>query len=137
MVEHYHLRVSTRGRRTYEITRDVSRLVRESGIKSGLCTLFIRHCSASLLINENADSSVQRDLWRFLEKLAPDNDPDYEHIYEGSDDMPAHIKSALLAVSLSIPIMDGALALGTWQGIYLWEHRVRAHERTVIVTVVG
>lgn len=135
MVQHHELRVSTRGRRSYEITDSVARFVQKSGIKSGLCTVFIRHCSASLMINENADSSVQRDLWRYLEKLVPDNDPDYEHTCEGADDMPAHIKAALLPVSLSIPIVDGAMLLGTWQGIYVWEHRVRAHERSIIVSI--
>lgn len=102
---------------------------------SGLCTLFIRHTSASLLIQENADPSARHDLEKWLNRLVPENDPLYTHTHEGPDDMPSHIKAALTATSLSIPIMNGRLALGTWQGIYLWEHRRSAHTREIVVHV--
>jgi secondary thiamine-phosphate synthase enzyme len=110
--------------------------VAEAEVKSGLCTIFIRHTSASLLIQENADPSVRRDLERFFARLAPEDFP-YEHDAEGPDDMPAHIKAALLPTSLQIPILEGELALGTWQGIYLWEHRRQSHRRQVVVHIIG
>lgn len=117
----------------HEFTDAVQSLVRESGVREGLCTLFVRHTSCSLLIQENADSTAKSDLERWLNRLVPENDELYEHTLEGSDDMPAHIKAALTAVSLSIPVVDGRLALGTWQGIYLWEHRHHPGSRTVLV----
>jgi secondary thiamine-phosphate synthase enzyme len=114
----------------------VRSVVEASGITTGLCHLFIRHTSASLLINENADPDVLRDLETFMSDLVADGDSRFIHTAEGPDDMPAHVRCALTQTSLSIPVMDGRLALGTWQGIYLWEHRHRPHDRQVVVTVV-
>lgn len=118
-------------------THEVEKLVREAGIAEGLCTLFVRHTSCSLLIQENADPTARSDLERWLNRLVPENDALYQHTLEGADDMPAHIKAALTAVSLSIPIVDGRLALGTWQGIYLWEHRHQPGRREVVVHLAG
>lgn len=129
------IRVSTAGAGLRDITQEVVRAVEEAGISEGLCTLFIRHTSASLLIQENADPDVRRDLERWLARLVPENDPIYSHTIEGPDDMPAHIKAALTAVSLSIPIMRGSPVLGRWQGIYLWEHRRARHEREIAVHI--
>ena len=121
----------------YDITHKVSAVVEKSGINEGLVTIFIRHTSTSLLLQENADPSVQDDLMTFLNRLVPEHDPIYTHTAEGPDDMPAHIKSALTAVNLSIPLMSGSMALGTWQGIYLWEHRHHPGPREVVVNVLG
>ena len=121
----------------YPFTDQVDALVREAGIAEGLCTLFVRHTSCSLLIQENADPTARSDLERWLNRLVPENDPLYQHTLEGPDDMPAHIKAALTAISLSIPIIDGRLALGTWQGIYLWEHRHQPGRREVVVHIGG
>lgn len=129
--------VETRGRGTHEITHQVQDAVAASGIRDGLCTVFIHHTSASLIINENADRDVQRDLDAFLSRLVPDGDPLFIHTMEGPDDMPAHVKTAITQTSLSIPVTGGRCALGTWQGIFLWEHRQRGHRRQVTVTVVG
>ena len=134
-MSHRTLTVQTRGKGLYEITDEVTRAVREGGVVHGLCMVFIQHTSASLTIQENADPSARRDLEAFLERLVPEGDPLYTHTAEGPDDMPSHIRSALTATSLAIPIMDGDLALGTWQGIYLWEHRRRPHRRSVVVHV--
>ena len=112
-------------------------MVRESGLSEGLCTIFIQHTSASLTIQENADPSAQRDLEAWLARLVPEDDPLYTHTTEGPDDMPAHIKAALTATSLGIPVLDGRLALGTWQGLYLWEHRERAGPRRLVVHIGG
>mgnify|MGYP001480154073 FL=1 len=135
----YQRRISiqTEGRGTYEISRQVAELVSESGIENGLCHVFIHHTSASLIITENADPSVRRDLDRFLERLIPDGDPMYEHALEGADDMPAHIRSVLTQSALSVPVANGRLALGAWQGIFLWEHRDKGTSRLVTVTVLG
>ncbi|UCH54176.1 MAG: YjbQ family protein [Pseudomonadota bacterium] len=130
-----HLSVTTRGKGLHEFTNIVRASVAEAGIDVGLCTLFVRHTSASLLIQENADPSARRDLERWLNRLVPEDDALYTHTVEGADDMPAHIKAALTATSLSIPIDDGELMLGTWQGVYLWEHRDRGCRREVIVHV--
>jgi secondary thiamine-phosphate synthase enzyme len=130
------LSVSTR-RGLVEITTPVRGVVRAAGVREGLCTVFIRHTSASLVIQENADPSVQRDLEAFLSRLAPDGDPLYTHDTEGPDDMPSHVKAALLKTSEQIPVRDGDLALGTWQGLYVWEHRSRPHRREVLVHVIG
>lgn len=119
----------------YNFTHQVVRTVREFGIAEGLCTLFIQHTSASLLIQENADPAVLTDLQNWFHRLVPERDPLYTHTLEGADDMPAHIKSVLTATSLSIPIMDGQLVLGTWQGIYLWEHRHHNGSRSVVVHI--
>ncbi len=115
------------------ITPEVVKLILNSGISEGLCTLFIRHTSASLLIQENADPSARQDLESWLNRLVPENDPLYTHTQEGADDMPAHIKSALTATSISIPIANGQLMLGIWQGIYLWEHRYYSGQRELVV----
>jgi secondary thiamine-phosphate synthase enzyme len=123
------------GQGLHEITREVAGVVADSGVEEGLCTVFIQHTSASLTIQENADPSARQDLERWLIRLVPENDPLYTHTAEGPDDMPSHIKSALTATSLSIPILDGALGLGTWQGIYLWEHRRYRSSRKVLVHV--
>jgi secondary thiamine-phosphate synthase enzyme len=131
------LTVRTRARGFYEITRDVQSRVTEVGVQTGLCTLHLQHTSASLLIQENADPDVQRDFERFFARLVLDGDPLFVHTVEGNDDMPAHVRTALTTVNLSIPIADGRLCLGTWQGIYLWEHRTRPHTRTVVVHVMG
>jgi secondary thiamine-phosphate synthase enzyme len=127
--------VETAGQGLCEITGEVRGVVRESGVSEGLCTVFIRHTSASLTIQENADPSAKWDLEQWIKKLVPEHDPMYTHTSEGPDDMPSHIKAALTATSLSIPVMDGAMVLGTWQGIYVWEHRRAGHGRRVVVHV--
>ena len=129
------LSVRTPGQGLHEVTAQVAALVRQMGVDDGLCTLFIRHTSASLVIQENADPSAKHDLERWLSRLVPEGDPFYTHDAEGPDDMPAHIKAALTATSLSIPVVHGKLGLGTWQGIYLWEHRRRGGARELIVHV--
>jgi secondary thiamine-phosphate synthase enzyme len=131
------LTVRTRARGFYEITREVQSFVSQAGVQTGLCTLHLQHTSASLLIQENADPDVQRDFERFFARLIPDGDPLFIHTVEGDDDMPAHVRTALTTVNLSIPINEGRLCLGTWQGIYLWEHRTRPHTRTVMMHVLG
>jgi secondary thiamine-phosphate synthase enzyme len=123
--------LETRGPGLTEFTAEVAAWVAAAGIREGLLTLFIRHTSASLLVQENADPAVQADLRTFFSRLAPENQPWITHRAEGSDDMPAHIRAAVLPVSLTIPVTDGRLALGTWQGIYLWEHRARPRRREV------
>ncbi len=125
------LRVPSQG--LHEFTAEAQAAVHDLGVRQGLCTLFIQHTSASLTIQENADPSAKRDLEQWLNRLVPENDPLYTHTSEGPDDMPAHIKAILTATSLSIPVLDGRLALGTWQGLYLWEHRRhRGHRRIVV-----
>jgi secondary thiamine-phosphate synthase enzyme len=131
------LHFATHARGLIEITRPVVEWVAGTGLESGLLTLFVRHTSASLVVQENADPDVRADLDRFLDRLVPDGDPLFRHRDEGPDDMPAHVRAALTAVQLSIPIADGRLALGTWQGIYLWEHRLRPHRREVALHIVG
>jgi secondary thiamine-phosphate synthase enzyme len=127
------LRCAVSGQGLYDISAPVADAVSAAGIEEGLCTLFIRHTSASLLIQENYDPSAKADMEMWLNKLVPEDDPDYTHTLEGPDDMPAHIKSALTATSVSIPVSDKKLMLGTWQGIFLWEHRHRPGEREVVV----
>jgi secondary thiamine-phosphate synthase enzyme len=131
------LTVRTPGRALVEITREVRHWVAGTGLRDGLVTLFIRHTSASLLAQENADPEVRRDLERFFARLVPDGDPLFEHVAEGDDDMPAHVRAALTQTQLSIPLVAGALALGTWQGIYVYEHRHRAHVREVALHIIG
>ena len=131
------LTIATAKRGTYDITSQVAQLVRESGAREGLATVFIHHTSASLIISENADPTVRSDLERFMAKLVPDGDPLFQHNDEGPDDMPAHVRSVLTLTSLGIPIASGKLALGVWQGIYLWEHRSAPHSRKITVTVIG
>ncbi len=129
------LRVSVPGQGLHEFTDQVEKVVASSGISEGLCTVFIQHTSASLTIQENADPSARRDLEQWLARLVREGDPLFTHTLEGADDMPSHIKSALTSISLSIPIMGGRLVLGTWQGIYLWEHRHTPGRRSVVVHV--
>lgn len=131
------LTVATRRQDLVEITRDVRAVVDEAAISAGLVTLFCRHTSASLLIQENADPDVRRDLLAFFKRLVPDGDPLYVHTMEGPDDMPAHVKAALTQTSISIPVAEGRMVLGTWQGIYLFEHRTAPHRREIVVHVVG
>lgn len=127
--------VSTSGKGLVEITRVIADAVEDSGIEEGLCTIFVRHTSASLVIQENADPAAVRDLEAWFERAVPPNDPLYTHVEEGPDDMPSHIKSALTASSLSIPIDGGRLALGTWQGVFLWEHRTAPKRRQLVIHV--
>jgi secondary thiamine-phosphate synthase enzyme len=129
--------VRTEKRGLYPITDLVQTLVRRSGMAQGLAVIHLQHTSASLLIQENADPDVQVDLDRFFERLVPDGDPLFVHTAEGEDDMPAHVRTALTAVNLSVPFARGVLALGTWQGIYLWEHRIRSHRRRIVVHLLG
>lgn len=129
--------VRTRPRSFEDVTAQVAAIVRSADAAVGLCNVFLRHTSASLLVCENADPAVRRDLERFMLRVAPDGAPEYEHDVEGPDDMPAHIRATLAGVSLTVPVRDGRLALGTWQGIYLWEHRTSPHEREVVVTVLS
>ncbi len=133
----HEIAIPTKGRGFTNFTAEVERLVAAAGFKTGLATLHLQHTSASLLIQENADPEVRRDLERFFARLIPDGDPLFRHTCEGEDDMPAHVRTALTAVNLSIPITGGSLALGTWQGIYLWEHRTHPHRRTVVVHLLG
>ena len=135
MIHQETIRQRTRGRGTYDITGQVQTIVRNAGIQSGLCHLFLQHTSASLIICENADPSVRSDLERFLARLVPDGDPVYDHTQEGPDDMPAHVRAVLTKMEMTLPVSSGHCALGTWQGVYLYEHRHHAHERRVIVTV--
>lgn len=137
---HHHaetITVRTRGRGTFEITDDVQRIVAAAGVRAGMCNVFVHHTSASLIICENADPSVRGDLERFAARFAPDGDPIYQHTCEGPDDMPAHVRSVFTQVSLSIPVARGRCDLGTWQGVYLWEHRHSGHGRRVTVSVLG
>lgn len=129
------LRIATRGPGLHEITREVEGAVAQSGVDEGLATVFVRHTSASLVIQENADPDVRRDLEAFCRRLAPEEDALWTHTVEGPDDMPAHVRAALLPTSLGVPIVDGRLALGRWQGLYLWEHRRRGSVRRIAVHV--
>jgi secondary thiamine-phosphate synthase enzyme len=131
------LEISSSGRGFYEITPRLTAFVRESGVGTGLLSLHIAHTSASLLIQENADPDVRRDLERFFSRLIPDGDPLFRHTCEGEDDMPAHVRTALTTVNLGIPVVSGRLALGMWQGVYLWEHRKAAHRRRVVLHLTG
>jgi secondary thiamine-phosphate synthase enzyme len=129
--------VRTRGKGTSEITDEVARIVRESGVKAGTVTVFIRHTSASLIIYENADPSARTDLHAFFERLVPEDSDYFIHIAEGPDDMPSHLRMVLTRTSETIPIAAGRMTLGTWQGIFLFEHRAAAHEREICVSVIG
>ncbi len=137
MIEQKTLEFRTKGRGTTDITAAVARAVAASGIRKGLCTVFLQHTSASLILCENADPDVRRDLETLLSRLAPDGDPAYVHDTEGPDDMAAHVRSILTSNSLTIPVAEGRLMLGTWQGLYLYEHRHAGHARNVVVTVMG
>ena len=134
---HTILEVRTAGRGLAEITQEVARWVAGSGVETGLLTIFIRHTSAGLLIQENADPEVRSDLERFFARLVPDGDPLFKHRSEGPDDMPAHVRSALTQTQLSVPVTRGRMALGTWQGIYVYEHRRRGHSREVVLHLLG
>lgn len=127
------LSISTPGQGLHEVTSKIDELVRQSGLKEGLCTILIQHTSASLTIQENADPSARYDLEQWINRQVKENDPYFTHTLEGPDDMPSHIKAALTATTLSIPIMHGRLALGTWQGIYVWEHRTMPHNRRLVI----
>jgi secondary thiamine-phosphate synthase enzyme len=133
MVKQLSIRISGQG--LHDVTQEVRQTVRESGAREGLCTVFIQHTSASLTIQENADPSARQDLENWLNRLVPERDPLYTHTAEGPDDMPSHIKAVLTATSLSIPVLDGDLGLGTWQGIYIWEHRRHSGARKLLVHV--
>ncbi|MGH7298417.1 MAG: secondary thiamine-phosphate synthase enzyme YjbQ [Polyangiaceae bacterium] len=130
------LTIPTRGRTFHDVTADVARVVADAGVSTGLCTVFVRHTSASLVVQENADPAVLRDLARWMERLAPES-AEYEHDAEGPDDMPSHLRSAVTRTSESIPVTGGRLALGTWQAIYVWEHRDAPHRRQIVVHVAG
>lgn len=137
MIAREELRIETKGRGTYDLSAGVQRIVAESGIQLGMCHVFICHTSASLMLSENADPAVLRDLETFMSRQAPDGDPMFTHTAEGPDDMSAHVRSVLTQSDLNLPVAEGRCALGTWQGIFLWEHRYAPHSRRVIVTVQG
>src|SRR5687768_9909931 len=136
-VHTHELEIETRGRGIYDITRDLDRAVRASEISDGLVNVFIRHTSASLIVSENADPDVLRDLERFMSTLVRDGDPKFVHTAEGPDDMPAHVRSVLTSTSASFPVRAGRLHLGTWQAVYVWEHRTAPHRRALDITVIG
>lgn len=133
----HEITIQTRGRGFYEFTSEVETWIAQNKFRDGLLTIHLQHTSASLLIQENASPDVRRDFERFFERLVPDGDPLFEHTIEGDDDMPAHVRTALTTVNLSIPVHQGAMALGTWQGLFLWEHRTRGHSRSAIVHFIG
>jgi len=137
LIAQHELQIRTSGRGTYDISREVQDFVRESGISTGVCQVFIRHTSASLMLCENADPAVLRDMEAFMSRTVPDGDPIFTHTAEGPDDMPAHVRSVLTQSDLNLPVRDGRCSLGTWQGIFLWEHRVAPHSRRVVITVQG
>lgn len=129
--------VATRGRGTLDITRDVDTIIQESALKHGLCHVFVHHTSASLILCENADPTVRQDLETFMKRLVPDGDAMFQHVDEGPDDMPAHVRTVLTQSGLSLPVTNGRCGLGTWQGVYLWEHRTHGHQRRITVTLYG
>lgn len=137
MIARDELRIQTDGRGTYDLSSQVQQVVTASGIESGMCHVFIRHTSASLILSENADPAVMTDLETFMSRLVPDGDPMFTHTAEGPDDMPAHVRSILTQSDLNIPVDGGRCLFGTWQGVYLWEHRHAPHSRRVVVTVQG
>ena len=137
MIAREQLAVRTAGRGTYDLSADVQRIVAGSGVGTGMCHVFIRHTSASLMLCENADPAVMRDLETFMSRRVPDGDPMFTHTAEGPDDMPAHVRSVLTQSDLNLPVEKGRCALGTWQGVYLWEHRHAPHTRQIVVTVQG
>jgi secondary thiamine-phosphate synthase enzyme len=137
VISQTEISVSTSGRGTYDISRQIQDFVGSADITTGLCHVFIKHTSASLMLCENADPAVMRDLETFMERQVPDGDPMFTHTAEGPDDMPAHVRSVLTQSDINLPVSDGRCALGTWQGIYLWEHRYAPHQRTVTLTLTG
>ncbi len=136
-MQQLELQIETDGRGTYDLTRQVEDAVQQSGISTGLCHIFLRHTSASLMLCENADPAVMQDLEAFMTRLTPDGDPLYTHTAEGPDDMSAHVRSVLTHSDLNVPIREGRCDLGTWQGIFLWEHRIAAHRRNITLTLSG
>ena len=137
MIKQHELSITTGGRGTWDISDRVQEAVRTSGIQTGICHVFIRHTSASLTLCENADPAVRQDLESFMARQVPDGDPMFTHDAEGPDDMPSHVRSVLTQSDLNLPIRDGRCALGTWQGVFLWEHRFAGHERKVLLTLTG
>ncbi|MDZ7643404.1 MAG: secondary thiamine-phosphate synthase enzyme YjbQ [Woeseiaceae bacterium] len=137
MIAQSEITIATGGRGAYAITDAVQRAVAQAGVQRGFCQVFIRHTSASLMLCENADPAVLRDLEAWMGRAVPDGDPLYTHTAEGPDDMPSHVRSILTHADLNLPVRDGACALGTWQGVYLWEHRHAGHERRVLLTISG
>jgi len=137
MIRQQPFTIQTRGRGTLDITGEVQQVVRDAGVETGLCNVFLHHTSASLILCENADPDVRRDLETFMQRLVPDGDPMFVHDTEGPDDMPAHVRSVLTSNSITIPITSGHCSLGTWQGVYLWEHRHHGHRRKLTVTIYG
>jgi secondary thiamine-phosphate synthase enzyme len=137
MFKHTTIEIHTSGRESRDITAEVQQAVRESGVSTGLVHLFLKHTSASLMLCENADRTVREDLERFMQKTVPDGDPMFRHDAEGPDDMPAHVRTVLTQSEMTVPIVKGRCVLGTWQGIYLWEHRHAGHRRELTVTVHG
>ncbi len=137
MFSQTEIRISTGGRGTYDITRQIDEYVQSCGVATGICHVFIQHTSASLMLCENADPAVMRDLETFMERQVPDGDPMFTHTAEGPDDMPAHVRSVLTQSDINLPIGNGRCVLGTWQGVYLWEHRYAPHERRIMLTVNG
>lgn len=137
VIKQHKLSIQTRGRGTYEISDKIEQAVEGSGINTGLCHIFIQHTSASLILCENADPTVRRDLEAFLSRLIPDGDPIFQHSQEGPDDMPAHLRSILTKMDLTLPVSHGRCALGTWQGVYLCEHRTHPHQRQLVITIQG
>lgn len=136
MAAHHRIVIETKGRGSYELTAKVRDAVVASGVRDGLAHVFVHHTSASLFLGENADATVRRDLEAFMARLVPDGDALFRHVDEGPDDMPAHVRAVLTAASVAIPVSDGRLDLGTWQGLFLWEHRLAPHQRRITVTVV-
>jgi secondary thiamine-phosphate synthase enzyme len=137
MLSQYAIKIGTKGRSLINITARLSALVKEAHVQLGLCQVFLQHTSASIILCENADPDVRYDLETFMQRLVPDDKSLYQHIAEGIDDMPAHIRTVLTQNSLTIPVTNGALNLGAWQGVFLWEHRFAAHERNLVVTILG
>jgi secondary thiamine-phosphate synthase enzyme len=137
MITQQELHISTQGRGTYDLTTQVQEAVAASGVRTGICSVFVRHTSASLMLCENADPAVMQDLETFMQNLVPDGNPMFTHTDEGPDDMPAHVRSILTQSDLNLPIARGQCALGTWQGVFLWEHRYAAHTRKVLLTING
>jgi secondary thiamine-phosphate synthase enzyme len=137
MIVQDELQVPTDGRGTYDLSNQIQEFVASSGVHTGICHVFVRHTSASLMLCENADPAVRLDLETFMQRQAPDGDPMFTHTAEGPDDMPAHVRSILTQSDLNLPVSKGRCALGTWQGVYLWEHRFAPHQRKVMLTVTG
>ena len=137
MISQHQIELTTSGRGTYDVSGEIQSAVSRSGISTGLCHVFLRHTSASLMLCENADPDVRHDLETFMARTVPDGDPDFVHTAEGPDDMPAHVRTVLTQSDLTLPVRGGRCALGTWQGVYLWEHRVRSHHRMILLTIQG